>query len=246
GSPQETIKLQFSSFLGPSIPQSVAIEWMFDQIEERTNGAIEIERFWEGALLEGPATLQGVADNRADLAYTTASYNPSQLPLTMVISVPFITQDVPALQHTYTELYETNADFKAEWDATGVMPLVFIGVPPVATAATTEITGPDWFNGKSIRATGYTGNAIQAMGGNPVALGIAEVYESVQRGLIDGYTSNTFDNIPPLSLEEVAPYITDIGLGAYTVNSIIMHPDAWAEIPEEYQKIITEVAGEFP
>src|SRR5690606_3702872 len=85
GNGGEVVRLQFNSYLGNTTPQAQAIENFLSSVEERSNGTIEIERFWEGALLDGPSTLSGIASGRADIGHVATIYNPSELPLTQVV-----------------------------------------------------------------------------------------------------------------------------------------------------------------
>ncbi len=242
GGESGTLSLQFNSFLGPSTPQALAIDSIFTQVEEGSEGSVAIERFWGGALVAGPDTLGAVAQDRVDIGHMTVLYNPAELPLSQVIGIPFVTQDNSNVASIFTELYETNDAYRAEWESQGVVPIYFIGVPASAVGGPTPITGPEWFAGKDIRSTGYVAAALQQLGANPVALQSTEVYEAIQRGTVDGWANNILDTaIGDQSLQEVAPWVADAGTGLYTVNALVMSTSQWESLTDEQRTLFEDL-----
>ncbi|MGB3413257.1 MAG: TRAP transporter substrate-binding protein DctP [Microbacteriaceae bacterium] len=239
------INMQFSSYLGPTTPMGKGISWFISEVESRSNGAIKIEAFWEGALLAGPDTLNGVSTGLADIGYMTTSYNPAELPLTQSLSVPFVTDNVPAIQETLWNLYQNYEPYQEEWNKNNVEVLTFMGVPPSVVATKDEVPNYDSLKGRTLRATGYTAAALQIAGANAITLPVSDVYESIQRGLIEGYSSMILDTIPSLSLQEVAPIITDTGLGIYTLNTFIMNADTYNALSDGHKKIFAEVSADY-
>lgn len=244
GSDSDTaLELQFNSFLGPGTPQAIGMQWLWDEVEEQSEGSMSIEQFWGGALVNGPDTLEAVAQGRVDLGHMTVLYNPSQLPLSQAIAIPFVTDDVSNVAAIFRELYETNDEYHAEWDAQGVVPLFFLGVPASAIGGKTEITGPEWIAGKSIRSTGYLADAVQALDGTPVALQATDVYEAIQRGTADGWTNNILDTaIGDQSLDEVAPWVADAGTGLYTVNAVVVSKTRYESFTDEQKMMFADIA----
>lgn len=241
----EQLNLQFNSFLGPTTPQAKAMQWAWAELAERSNGTINVEEFWAGALVNGPDTMSAVAEGRIDLGHMTVLYNPAQLPLSQVIAIPFVTDDVSKVAEIYTELYENNADYKAEWDKQGVVPVMFLGVPAGAVGGKDKIEGPEFFKGKNVRSSGYVAQGLQLLGANPVALQSPEVYEAIQRGTVEAWANNILDTaIGDQSLHEVAPWVADAGLGLYTVNAVLISKTRWESMTDEQRKLVKEIAAE--
>lgn len=236
----------FATYIAESAPHGQALAWFFDEVEARSDGRVVFEPYFDGSLIPAAELLAGVGEDRADFAFLTPLYNPAELPLSQVTSIPFATTDVRALSDAVTELYAGNADYQREWEQAGVVPLNFVAVAPSMFAAKdAPVMSYEDLAGTSIRASGYGAAAVQAAGGNAVSLVVGELYESLERGLIDGYTNMIFDAVPSLSLQEVAPYISDTGLGTYGLNSIVANPQVWEGISEEDRAVIEEVIGEF-
>ncbi len=242
---QESRTYSMAVYISASAPHGEALGWMIDQLEERTDGRIVIEPYYDGSLLPAAEILPGVANNLADFGFMTPLYHPAELPLSQVTSIPFATTDVRAVSSAVTNLHAENEDYQREWTSQGVEVLNFVGVPPSMFAGKEPVTGLDYIAGKSIRSAGYGAIAVESAGGTPVSLVVGELYESLERGLIDGYTNMLFDTMPSLSLQEVAPFIADTGLGTYGVNSIIANPGVWNGLSEEDRELIRELIGEF-
>lgn len=241
----EPRRYDLATYVAPTAPHGKTLVWMIEEIAERSDGRILIEPYWQSSLIPADELLTATADGLADFAFLTPQYNPAELPLSQVTSIPFVTSDLGALGSALSTLTAESEAYQNEWASAGVTPLAFATAAPTMFAAKEPVTGLDWLEGKSIRAAGYAASAVQAAGGNAVSLVVGELYESIERGLLDGYTSMIFDAVPSLSLEEVAPHIADTGIGVYTFNAIIANPQAWDGMPEADRELIQGVIDEF-
>lgn len=243
GDGPRTYKL--ATYVAPTAPHGQTLVWLAEEVEKRSGGEVRIQAYYNGELLPADELLAGVVDGRADLAFMTPQYTPAELPLSQITSIPFVTTDMAVLAGALADLSENSPAYQSEWSSAGVVPLAFAASAPSLFAATEPVPGVDWIAGKSIRAAGQAATAVQAAGGNAVSLVVGEVYESIQRGLLDGYTSMILDAVPSLSLHEVAPHIVDTGLGTYTFNAIVANADVWGSMPEEDRELIAGLAAEF-
>jgi TRAP-type transport system periplasmic protein len=242
----ESVDLQLATYLGPTAPPAIAIQWAADELNARSDGEINVEIFFAGSLLEATDILTGVAQNRADMGLMSPPYNPGELPLTQSSAVPFQNDDAHALSAAWLDLWENNEAFQQEWTNSGVHPLSFIGAPTGIVSAQEPIESIDWFQGKNVRATSYTANALETVGANPVGITLGEIYEGMERGTVDGYASMLMDTITSASLHEVSPYVTSTGIGTYTGNVVMISPTVWDGLSPEHQAVFEEVFSEFP
>lgn len=240
------VNLQLATYLAPTAPPAIAMQWAADELNERSDGEVSIEIFFAGSLLDGPDILSGVAQNRADMGLMTMSYNPGELPLTQATAVPFENDDADALSRALNDLWESNEPFQQEWTNNNVHPLTFIGAPTGIVSAKEPIESLDWFDGKNVRATSYTANALSAVGANPVGITLGEVYEGMERGTVDGYASMLMDTITSASLDEVSPFVTATGLGTYGGNVVLINPSVWDGFSDDHRSLFEEVFAEFP
>lgn len=242
----EQLELQMASFLSPGTAQGQAITWWIEELEARTGGNVTVEVFWDASLLGAQEIRDGVRDGRAQLGNMTYAYTPSDFPLTQIVEVPFLGNNVPAQATALNQLYANNEDFRNEWEGQGIKVMSFVGIPAALTGAKEPVTTVDWFQGKTVRASGFYVKALEAIGASPAAIPVTEVYEAMQRGTIDAYGGLILDVITPLSLHEVGPHVHDAGLGHYANSTWVMALDTWESLSPELQGVIEELNAEFP
>jgi TRAP-type C4-dicarboxylate transport system substrate-binding protein len=240
----EPMSLRLSTLVGPTTPDSETLQWWAEQLSERTEGAIDVEFFFGGSLLPGEETMAGVADGRADLGLVPTSFHPGELPLSSISSIPFVTSNTGAYTSTFKELFDTHEPYTSEWLAQGVVPVVWLSNPPPIIGLRNPVESLDDLDGLQIRTFGYITEAMDAVGVNAVGLPAGEIYEAVQRGVLDGYTAVPFEFVTTLALHEVAPHIVGADLGQYGITSLVMRQDLWDELPDSVRETIQELQEE--
>ncbi len=243
----EEVQLQMASFLSPTTAQGQAITWWIEQLEERTGGSVTVDPFWDASLLGAEEIRDGVRDGRVELGNVSYAYTPSDFPITSIVEVPFLGNNIGAQTRALNALYDTDEAFRAEWeDKQGIKVLSFVGVPPALTGAKEPVTTVEWYRGKTVRASGFFVRALEAVGGNPAAIAVPETYEAMRTGTVEAYGGLILDVITPLSLHEVGGHIHDPGLGHYANSTWTMSLDTWNSLSPELQGIIEELNAEFP
>lgn len=236
--------LTFSSAL-PEGGLNLGFEWWADELEQRTDGAITTDRHYTASLIGAADTISAMADGTIEVGYHAAAYNPGEFPLWNVVGVPFQTDDPVAQARSLYELYEEHDEYRQEWDDNGVHLLLHQPLPHAATGLAEPADTVDDLDGRRLRMVGYVAAALEELGMETVAIDPAELYESIQRGVVDGYGGWPFDIIPQSALQEVAPYVYDLGMGHYASASIGMSKDFWDGLDREVQDLMTEIAEEF-
>lgn len=88
------------------------------------------------------------------------------------------------------------------------------------------------------------GRVAQKLGINITTVPAAELYESLQRGVIDGGEFSTPASDDSLKLQEVAKYwCSPAWYQSSGVNGVMINKDAWNALPEEYQQAV-QIAAE--
>ena len=99
------------------------------------------------------------------------------------------------------------------------------------------------FKGMKIRAFTETQNYfLQGVGASPALISSGEMYQGLQRGVIDGVLSGPTSFIQR-KLTEVAKNVTKFNL-QYAVFTMVANLDYWNKLPKEIQQIILEAAQE--
>lgn len=242
--PGETLELRFASYIGESAPQSQTMQWWSDEVSRRTDGMVTVEHFYAQALLPATEILPGVGSGRADAGYTANAYHPAELPLTSVVEIPFLTSNAAAQALALQELYETNDAFRREWNDQGVHVLFFPALSGNILGSKEPVSGLADIEGKSIRGLGLINDALSAVGANPVAIPAPDIYESLQRGVIDGYSGFAFEVVTALNLQEVAPNIVGTGMGQYVTPAIVITKSEYDALPADARAEVDEVSAE--
>lgn len=87
------------------------------------------------------------------------------------------------------------------------------------------------------------GRVAQRLGINIVTTPASELYDALQRGMIDGGEFSTPSADESLQLQEVAQYWCSPGWHQSAgVNGVMINLDAWNELPELYQQAIQNAA----
>ena len=238
------VELRFASYIGEAAPQSQSVEWWAREVSSRSHGTIKVKSFYNESLLKGTEILPGVAQGRADLGYMANAYFPAELPLTSVVEVPFTNSNAVAQSQALMDLYENDATYAKEWEQQGVHVLYFPVLGGNVLGTREHVTSLADLKGKSIRGLGLVNEALVGVGANAVALTAAEIYEAVQRKVVDGFSGFAFEVIPALKLQEVASNITDTGLGEYAASVIVMDLEVYKGLSQEQRAVVDEVSRE--
>ena len=105
---QAEVTLRLHQFLPAqaNVPALVLDVWA-DQVEEASDGRIEIERYPSMQLGGAPPELIDQAiDGVADIVWTVVGYTPGRFPSTEVFELPFMVADARAASCAYWTMYE--------------------------------------------------------------------------------------------------------------------------------------------
>lgn len=224
---------------------SAAVRHWGDAVAEATDGRIEFTYNYNGGLLAADDTLQGIGDGRADLGLIGALYYENQLPLTSITSVPYLVENPLAGMRALKEMYDTSAEMEAEYERNGVRPLFFLPARNALLGASdAPIEGLDDLQGRSTRASGIFSLAVSAAGANPVSVNFNELYESLDRGVVDSFTGILLDSVETAGLYEVAPYVSHPRQGLLTTYPVSINTEVWQSLPEDVRAIMDDAADE--
>lgn len=245
-SSSETFTFRMASFQPQTSAQPQAIQWYMDTVTKRTNNRVKFQSYWGGTLLPATDIVAGTSDGRVDVGHGSDAYAPDKFPMTGVWSLPFVTTNTLAMTLAMNDMYARNKDFRAEWDRQGLHVLSFMATTPNVTGMKSPITGVDSYKGKKIRAVAFIGQAMKAVGADPVALPVTDIYQGLQRGVIEGYSSMIFDVAASSKFYETAQYLVDDGVGVYAGSVLFINKQKWDSLPKDIQDVMTKTAQEFP
>lgn len=219
----EPLEITAATYIPPSYDDLYhGFEIFMEEAEGTSDGAITFDWYDSGTLLEADQLVPGLTQGVANLVFTTSSYISSTYPILGVYELPFITNEYEDQREALSydsELRTFLNEQLAEQDlmSIGTMPTTYQWI----WTADEPITSPEDIRGMRIRVAGpLEGRTIEALGGSPVTMSSAEVYEALERGTVDGVLSY-IGTIPGRSLQEVVKYGTAAPFGAYSVDAYV-------------------------
>ena len=238
GTAEEPIELVVNSWFpaDADVPNNVEKPWE-KYVEEKTNGRVEVTTHYNSALATSNEILEGVQSGLFDMGLALALYyEDSQLfPLT-VGELPFTADGDP--EKVAKIIQEFSSEYESEiWD--GVIKVGVGAPPPNYIFSTKRIDGVDYMKGKSARvSTELEALLIKNMGGTPTQVAFEELYNSLDKGMIESFFTTT-DVYSNLQLVEVAPYYMDKPV-KNAIGTAIMNEDFFNSLPEDLQTLFKE------
>lgn len=234
------IKMKMGHFLPATFAQADVDQWFADEVKRRSNGAIEIEIFWAGAM-GSAAELLGLASAGAmELAAFPKAYYPRQFGLSGVGSLPRVFGTVEQAHELMTRVFALPA-VQAEHRATKLKLLMSHFSNPYRIACNKPVEELGALQGYRVRSTGeYIPVVFRSLGMVPVNTPANEVYESLDRGNLN-CTMLSYDQMYSMRMYEVAKYASDINLGALATWQIWMNAATFDRYPKKVQELLLEV-----
>ena len=240
--PANPITLTFGHPFPPTDPIQVNVwEPWVEEVRERTGGTLDIEIYAGGALGPGPSVYELVAGGAQDLGWTMPGYTPGRFPISQVIEAPFMFENAEQATEVAWTLWEEFDDFRAEYRDVRPLAIWAMDTGDLFTRDRPVRTLED-IAGLTIRAPSPLQNeALQAMGASPVSMPGPEIYDSVERGVIDGYKlANSATRV--FDLGRATRYRT--ACNCYTgVFVLVMNPRAWDRLSDGQQQVLAELSG---
>lgn len=239
---QAEVTLKVSHYL-PSvhgIHTDFIVPWT-EEITACTDGEVQFEIFPAGSQLGNVARQQEqVMAGVVDIANGLTGIPRGRFPRTSLIDMPFLTNDAGAATYALWELFP---DYLAEeYKGVKVLALYAHNGGLLHTTGTKVETMED-MQGLRIRTPSpAVSEMLSALGADPQGLPPGEVYESLQRGVIDG-TVFPWDPVKSFGLNEVLDYHLD--LGAYTVSFFfVMNERSYDRLSDAAKACVDQYSGD--
>ncbi len=242
GTSDAATTLTYSSFFPPTHIQSKLAESWCQEVEKRTEGRVKVQYFAGQTLTKVKQTYDSIVDGIADVGTSALAYTQGRFPVMSTIDLPFGYASGAAATAAANTLYEKM--MPKEFAETQVMYFNAHG-PGLIHTRDKAVKSLDDLKGLKIRATGMSAKVVAALGGTPVAMGMPDSYQSLQKGVVDGSAYPTEAN-KGWKLGEVTDYVAMAPAMAYTTNFfVVMNKDKWAALDAKDQELITAINKEW-
>ena len=238
----EVIKLTSANYLPvPHDFTGLQDEWG-KEIMARSNGRVEITYYSGGSLVKAPQVPDALEQGIADIAFSHIGYNRGRFPVSEVLDLPMGYPTGWVGSHVATDFI--NKYKPKEWESFHLL-LVNAGTTAGLMTRNKQVTKLEDLQGLTLRGAGEVASAINALGATARDIPMAEMYDSVSKGVVDG-TLVGIETLKTFKMADVCKYTTfawQVG-NMYTFY-LAMNKAKWDALPNDIKKIFTEVSEEY-
>lgn len=228
-----------SMFPSTHFVQKLALQPWADMIEERSDGRVTISFFAAGSAF-GDATRQfdQVRSGVVDFSIGIPGIPRGRHQRTVLIELPFTVPDSKVGTCALMSMKDT-----FQPDFPGAHILLLTVTEPSAVHTVGEVATLDDLSGLRMRTpTPAITALLEEIGSTPVGMPPTEIYESVERGVVDGNIM-PWGPVGAFKLHEVLNYHIDAKINPVSMY-ILMNEAKYNEMPEDLQTIIDEASAE--
>ncbi|WP_306005463.1 TRAP transporter substrate-binding protein [Aquicoccus porphyridii] len=228
-----------SMFPSTHFVQKLALEPWANKIEERSDGRVNISFFSAGSSF-GDATRQfdQVRTGVVDFSVGIPAIPRGRHQRIVLVELPFT---VPDAEIGTCALMNMKDAFKEDFPGTHILSLTV--TEPSAAHTVSEVATLDDLSSLRMRTpTPAITAMLEEIGATPVGMPPTEIYESVERGVVDGNIM-PWGPVGAFKLHEVLNYHIDAKINPVSMY-ILMNEAKYNSMPEDLQKIIDEISAE--
>lgn len=216
-----------------------AMEIFKEELEAITNGELQVDNFPAMQLGGAQENVDQVRSGAIFAAFTSIAYFTRSVPEYEAVSLPFIfdssEQAFRVMDGPVGELMDERM-LEQGFVNLGYMELGFRH----ATNNVRPITSVEDFQGLKIRLQPNEVHldTFRALGANPTALDISELYSALQQGVLDGQ-ENPYNIIATRRFDEVQKYLSNTGHFFDFIN-VAANRDLFERLSPEHQEAVRE------
>ncbi|MBW2065034.1 MAG: TRAP transporter substrate-binding protein [Deltaproteobacteria bacterium] len=213
------------------------------EIEKVTGGRVRVDIYPSATLVDKKALLEGVKKGRADIAWGCTLYWRGRFHLSEVLALPMLgIKSGESASRIYWRLYQEFPEVRAEYADLKMLFTNYIG-PYIITTAEKPVKSVADVKGLKIRAGGGVQTEVmKALGAVPSYMGFADLYQALDKGVMDGALL-PWEAISSFKFYEVVDYALDEPLSG-TTCFCVMNQEKWNSLPPDIQEGIGEISYE--
>ncbi|SDI72308.1 TRAP transporter substrate-binding protein [Natribacillus halophilus] len=239
---QESMDLVFSHFQPANHPiQTEVLDGLDEDLNEQTDGRINMEFYADNTLGDPESHYDMTVSGEADIGLSVYGYAPGSFDLVTVMELPFLAESAEHASEILMTLYEEFPELQEEHDDTH--PLFLYSAEPAQIMSNDyRIETPEDIEGLRVRSPSPLANdIIESMGATAVSMPMGDVYEALDRGVIDA-AMVPLETLYNYSFHEVVEYIT-IGNFSATPFFSVMNQNTYDGIGDSDQEVLDSLTG---
>ncbi|HUF85781.1 MAG TPA: TRAP transporter substrate-binding protein [Thermohalobaculum sp.] len=239
--PAAEVDLNFAHFMPAGSWQHQEFFTAWEQaVEEQSGGRIDVTIFPAQTLGKAPQGYDNARTGVADIAWTVQGYTAGRFPLSHIVELPGLFETAEVGSCAFQKLYDSGA-LDGEYGETHVLFVHTHGPGHLHTQAR-PVTTLAGLKGLKIRhPTQVIGELLQELGAEPVGMPAPQIYESMQRGSIDGYML-PWEAVAGFRVHEVSDHHTEFGF--YSLAFVLtMNRATYEGLPDDLRQVVDANSG---
>lgn len=218
-----------------------AVEYIGQQINERTGGEIRIEQNWGGALFKINAALESMSTGVADIGLIIGAYAQSEFPELAIGDLPVATADPWVMMMAMNELFHTNPRIQERLDELNLVYVAPFGTSQgILGCQDKAIKSADDFKGVKMRYAGAYGEIYSNLDANMVDMSIYDAFQGMETGLLECTLTYPYFAVAT-KLDDMLDSITPMNFNGSTSLGTFINKLTFETLTPEQQKVVTSL-----
>lgn len=211
-----------------------------EAVEEESNGRIKVSVFPAQTLGKASAGYDNAKKGITDIAWTVQGYTAGRFPLSQLMELPGLFETGAVGSCAFQKLFN-DGSLDDEYKDTKVLYVHTHSPGHLHTKEKKVVSLEDLEGLKIRRPTDLIGSLISELGAEPIGMPAPDIYQSVQRGVIDGYML-PWETIKSFRTFEVTEQHLDFGF--YSLAFVMtMNKRTYEKLPSDLKTVIDNNSG---
>jgi TRAP-type C4-dicarboxylate transport system substrate-binding protein len=211
------------------------------ELEEKSKGRIKVAIHPGGALAPAPAHYENVVAGAFDIGWTLQGYTPGRFPLSAVIEMPFLWSSAQEASRVLWQMFEEIPALQNEYRDVKVLATWTHDLGQLYTTSKPVKTLED-LRGLKIRAPGPVQvSMLRALGAVPVTMPAGEIYDALERGVVDGLVIG-MSAIKSYRLEQLVKHAT-LNNSYVAAMIVAMNQQSYKKLSAEDRALLDNLTG---
>ena len=238
-------KIEIGDVYAPEHIFAVALDQMAAELNEKSNGRLEVTTFHNSTLGSEKEELDAVAGGTLTMAIAGGGQIGTMYAPMLVFDAPYAIQSNDHLQAVMSsDVGAELVDGLSKQTGISIMGALYAGKRFITTKSV-AVYKPDDLKGLKIRVPDQPLSIanFKAFGASPTPMAFSEVYLALQQGVVDGQ-ENPLTQIMSAKFYEVQDYISTTGHVTQCVF-LIANQAFLDSLPDDLRQLVTETTAEF-
>lgn len=239
-------RLSISTWGSPQHYQVAEFVPLFEKLlAEKSDGEIRTRSFSGGEMVKQQFVATAVPQGTVDISLTTLDNWSGRVSDVSILTTPLWTTSMAWTRDNLKPGHPIFDYFDNKLRAEGAIIIAMFDIGPPVVSTSFEITGPESFEGKSIRVYSKgSGLIMEALGAAPTIIGVGDVYSTLQRRTVDGAMGGLGGAVGLQHYEVTSHMFVPNGVLGTLIHAYVMNKERFQALSPELQKTVMEASDE--